>query len=475
MKKLSFIVLAILSLFVIDSCQKDFVNETQDNFIVKASYEDVLDSDGTKVSISESGSTFSLAWEAGDVVNVANLTNNVYKADQPMVGSPDGANAMFSISLPNVDGDVTDYILTSSSFVSRSISQDKSKNFLRGAIATSQSYDANSLAESSFLVAINKNCPVGDPGESFSFKTMNSFLKFEVTNGDKVNYPKMYLYNIKVETVGEEQIAGRFGINLLSNTWSTAYGEDTGINDSDKSSVIMLNCGNKEIGDSPVAFYVAAAFGTYSKGLKVTFTVKDGNDNLGEVVKYISNNTEMTLQRNVLYKYPAVALQPQAVVVDTYTLISTISAINTTDTYYMAAKKGDNYHIWGGTFSGGQLVTGEYTYQDNVLTGTGDMEAVKFVSTGVANQYNVMVGTKYLVSDQIAANKMGLADSAPAPFVISNDARGGIRMLYGFTDVETNCVHLASAGTASSKYIRGYLGLPTVDKGTEGIYFFKKN
>lgn len=348
MKKIySFLMLAIISIVAVSSCQKMDGPTPDKNVLVGVSYEEVLNPDMTKVSINEGTDAFTLTWNADDVVTISNSANYTCKQNQALVAGANTSNATFSLELPAIDESITqvDYVLSSSSFSSRSYSEGN-YSFLRGAVAASQSANGTNIANSCFIVGINKDCVVGDPGESFSMKTMNSFLKFELTNGDVVNYPNMYVSTIKIETVGGEQIAGRFGIDLTVDNWSSAYGNDTNINAADKSSFITLDCGNAELTDVAKTFYVAAAFGTYSKGLKVTISVNDGNGKYGEMVKTISNNTSLTLSRNVMYRYPAVAVKPTSIDVRTYNKV-TEAPSDWTGTYLIVGVNSDRYYVPG--------------------------------------------------------------------------------------------------------------------------------
>lgn len=476
MKKIySFLMLAIISIVAVSSCQKMDGPTPDKNVLVGVSYEEVLNPDMTKVSINEGADAFTLTWNADDVVTIANSANDDYKQNQALVAGANTSNATFSLELPAIDESITqvDYVLSSSSFSSRSYSEEGNYSFLRGAVAASQSANGTNIANSCFIVGINKDCEVGDPGESFSMKTMNSFLKFELTNGDAENYPEMYVSTIKIEAVGGEQIAGRFGIDLTAEDWYSAYGNDTNIKAANKSSFITLDCGNAELTDVAKTFYVAAAFGTYSKGLKVTISVNDGNGKYGEMVKTISNNTSLTLSRNVMYRYPAVAVTPEDVVLDTYTLIDNVEDL-TAGTYYMAAKPSD-YHIWNGSISSGDLVTTNFIFSDNTLTGDGEMAEVVLVSTGTANQYYIKCNNKYLTTSSIASRKLSLVDTSDGSyFIVSDDSRGGIKMLHSTIDGDSKQVHIVTA-SAQSNYLRGYAATSSDTRGVRGVYFFKKN
>ncbi|MBQ1200496.1 MAG: BACON domain-containing protein, partial [Alistipes sp.] len=153
-------------------------------------------------------------------------------------------------------------------------------------------------------------------------------------------------------------------------------------------------------------------------------------------------------------------------------VISTIANL-TAGQYYMAAylvSYSDNdwtatpYHLWNGTVNSGDLVTVDYSFNDNVLaTSSSDSAAVVTLEAvdGKANTYYVKCGGKYLYSTASATNRSLALSTNPVEWVATDNANGGITL-------SSNGVYLGTA-TAGSKLLRSY---DAEDKLQAGVYFF---
>lgn len=306
-------------LVVMVSCNKQNADLVPTPVKVKVSTE-TIDKDLTKVSISESGSTFSLNWEGTETFVMANSANtNASKGENTFsISSYSGKDAEFTGILPDAGSGTVNYM---GAFNFYSSTNTK----VRAELPDAQTYSAGgTLATNCLLVARADGCPAGTLG-ALNFKTMNSFIKFSLKKGSAAtgssnDYTKMFVQNIKVETVQDgEVLAGRFGFNKTS-TWGSAYDETVG---GTTKSAITLNCvtgtytDGVELSDSNTDFYVAVAFGTFTKGLKVTITVKNQDDDFGTYVRTISNGTNYTIERNKLVAMPSLTVNPDDAVTET--------------------------------------------------------------------------------------------------------------------------------------------------------------
>ncbi len=468
----------LCSIALLQSCEKEAADPTNIDDAKKetigVAYEPVLDAD-TRVAIEENGSKFSLTWENADKMGMTTSTNTAYANNTFTLSSYNSTSAVFTGTLPEAGTDITttDYFATVSSFISRS------GNNLRLAIATNQEADGTSIANSCMLAGKVANCPVGTVDGTFALKTMNAFLKIPVTKGAAAagssnTYTNgMFLENIKIESIGGEQLAGRFAIDVTADDWTTAYAADAGIKEENKSSSITLNCNNLPLGDGPQYLYVAVAFGTYSSGLKVTFTVTGDGGTVGVQEKTIGSAAGITLARNTMLSMPSVAVTPADVAVDHYRYIKNATELQA-GTYYMAAKIDAGYAFAKGTLSSGHdLITTDgrvYNEGNETIDLTDAAEIVLEAKDAAAGDYYIKIGGKYLSSSAKSTRKLVLNDvtsGEPPYWTISDDTkRGGLAMKCSAYEV-----YLVTAGSASSNYLRSYTS-PT--SGTGGVYLFYK-
>lgn len=469
----------LCSIALLQSCEKEVADPTNiddaKKVTIGVAYEPVLDAD-TRVAIEENGDKFSLIWEGTDNIEMATSTNNVYNSFT--LSSYNGTSAVFMGTLPEAGTDITttDYFAATSSFVSRSKTADR--NTLRLAIATNQEAAGTSIANSCMLAGKLANCPVGTIDGTFALKTMNAFLKIPVTKGAAASGSSntytngMFLENVKIESIGGEQLAGRFAIDVTADDWTTAYAADAGIKEENKSSSVTLNCNNLPLGDEPQYLYVAVAFGTYSSGLKVTFTVTGDGGTVGVQEKTIGSAAGITLARNTMLSMPSVSVTPTDVAVDHYRYIKNATELQA-GTYYMAAKIDAGYAFAKGTISSGDLATTDartYNEGNETIDLTDAAEIVLEAKDATAGEYYIKIGGKYLSSSAKSNRKLVLNDvisGEPPYWTIYDDAkRGGLAMRCSAFEV-----YLVTAGSASSNYLRSYTG-PT--SGTDGVYLFYK-
>lgn len=466
------------------ACEKEDGGMQQANKIVTigVNQEQVTDA-ASRVAIVENGEKFSLNWEGTESLVVSTSTNSSYKTFSQT--EAEGTSAQFTGELPNEGTDIetTNYFVAVSSFVSRATSNG---NVMRVAISENQTYnDANpaSIASSCALVGKVADCIVGEIGDNISLKTMNAFIKIPVTmgvaaSGSTNTYNNgMKLQSVKIEAPGGEQLAGRFAIALDDENWMNAYGEDAGLANY-KSNSVTLNCGELSLSNAATNLYFAVAFGTYTQGLKVTFTVVGDDKKVGVMEKTIQAASGCTLARNTLLSLPVIAVSPSDVAVETYEIIDSIDKL-TAGTYYMAAKANGSYYLATGalttTTNKDLVTTSAVTYSDSSQTIdiTGAAEIVIETKDATLNQYYIKINDQYLTSTELKNRRMALQDpSDDNPFwTATNDtARGGI--ILGCSAYQ---VYLITA-SASSNYLRTYTSSSGgTDKGAGGVYFIKKN
>ena len=471
MKKIA---LFLSALAMLVACEKEEGGIQQNAKVtIGVNHEQVTDGVG-RVAISENGNKFALNWEGIEELLVTTSTNNTYTSPGNgfEMNSHDGASAKFTGELPSAGAEVavTDYFAAVSSFMSRSLTA--TRNQIRLAIANNQNYNAANIGNACMLVGEQADCEVGVIPGDFSLKTMNAFIKIPVTKGSVAagssnTYTNgMKLQSVKIEAVGGEQLSGRFAIDLKADDWSTTYATNTGINDSDKSSSITLNCDNLALTNEATNLYVAVAFGTYSQGLEVTFTVVGDNDKTGEMVRTIGGSG-ITIARNTMLSMPSVPVTPTDIATEKYQLINRIADL-TAGTYYMAGTKNNTYALITGSLSSGQMVTTTLSaYANGTIDTTGAALVTLEAVAEKPDFYYIKIGDQYLGSGD-GKNLLTLTNET-TEWKATNGSTDGIEFIYNNESFNNINIYLASSTTASSKFVRGYTGSQST-----GVFFFKK-
>lgn len=309
---------AFAAVLAIVSCNKESaLTPESEGISIKVGFEQPVMDPATKMSISESGSAFSLLFDgAADVMRIGNTTNTT---TSEFSTTSSGASATYTGTLPKItDAETTDYVGIVSTFGSVTGTN------IRGAIAAGQLYNGASVGKSAFLAGRTDDCTVGTL-TSMSLNTINAFLKLSLKKGNPApgathTYTHMYVKDIVIESVAEEQIAGKFAVSKTGADWYKSYVVDTGIADAEKSSSITLDCTNGgenagvELSDSAEDFYIALAFGDYAQGLKVTINVQNakGGD-AGKMIGYIQNSSvdkSYSFARNKIVAMPELTVSP---------------------------------------------------------------------------------------------------------------------------------------------------------------------
>lgn len=456
------------------SCNKENTVNPTERVRVKVSTELPIDSQ-TKVNIIETSSAFSLEWDGDEGIVIANSTNKTYSTPFT-VESHTGTKAVLTGTLPSVTGESTNY-LAITNFTS------VTDNYVRADLPSTQTYGpAGALANNCILVARADDAVIGTLG-SLSFKTMNSFIKLSFKKGSAQypstnDYTKMYVQNIKIETIKEgEALAGRFGFNR-TGSWGTDYDE---VVSTQKQSLVTLNCVTPSLTngveldpDTATDFYVAIAFGTYSKGLRITVTVKNHLGEFGTYTRTISDGSSYDVDRNTLIAMPALVVNPTDQSVTTYTVVDKIANLAEGDYIMCGVKSG--YQAFTGGFSnmtsGGNADTETVTY--NTTTKTLDFSnavVVHLTNVGV-NQYKisyVVDATTYYLTQPTSTKLFRTSTAEDAVIWTASDATGdGAEGIF----LSTANGIIKTATSATSRYIRSYATSNTM---TVGLVFFSED
>ncbi|MBR5850243.1 MAG: hypothetical protein IKZ12_04195 [Alistipes sp.] len=474
MKKIALLVSALAMLV---ACEKEeYGFQLQEKVTIGVSHEQVTDGVG-RVAINENGTKFSLTWEGVEKLWMTTSTNNAYTQGGGFeMTSHDGASAQFTGTLPKA-GDsitVTNYFAAVTSFMSRSMTDDR--NQIRLAIATNQTLNGTNIANSCMLVGEQADCAVGVIPNDFSLKTMNAFIKIPVTKGSAAagstnTYANgMKLQSVKIEAVGGEQLAGRFGIDLNADDWSVAYATNTGISNNDKSSSITINCNDVELTDTAINLYAAIAFGTYAEGLKVTFNVVGDNDKVGKMERTIGGSG-ITIARNTMLSMPPVPVSPADASTVKYQLINRIADL-TAGTYYMAGRKSDGtYAFTTGSLNYNKMVTTSLvSYSNETIDVTGAVPVTLEAVPGKENFYYIKANDSQYLSSGDGKDKLTLVAAAnKVEWKATNGSTDGIVFIYNNDTFDNPNIYLTSSPTASSQFVRGY-----AKSQNTGVFFFKQ-
>lgn len=461
---------AIIAAVLLVSCNKIEVSITSNPIKVSVSTE-IPNAPQTKVSINEDGSNFSLNWEGTETFGLANSTNTAYKTDWS-VNSYTGTSAVLEGSLVDVSGDNTNWVMSTNFFSSTG-------GAIRANIPVNQAYNGTTIAQNCLLVARADGASTSTI-PSLNFKTMNAFIKFSLKKGSAAGgssneYTKMYVQSITVETLGSENVAGRFEISKTAADWMDNY---SGTVDGQMSDHVTLDCTvqdakGEELSAVAKDFYVAVAFGSYASGVKVTINVQNQDGDAGTYERTIGASSGITIDRNTLLAMAEVTVNPvDAVSPTTYTLIDDPSDVEA-GTYYLAAKYGDSYYLWTGsitTSSNKDMITAEYTYNTSthVLTGSGAVEVTLVATDG---GYFVKYGDNYLrvtanTNRRVACDGTSDVWSFDVSKNGGNEPRGGLKM------TEANNSNTIVSANTSSNVLRSYT---TATQGNYGVYLFKQD
>lgn len=370
MKKIYTIGLAIAAVAALASCAKENSVEKISNeqkITVQTNFEDI-NIPGSKVTINEDGTKFHLNWDGDETFIVYNSKNNKGGGSNVFsISSHSGANASFTGTPSDAGSGTANYIATFN--YAQSVD-----NYVMADLPATQTYSADGAIANNCLLIARTDDVTASTLNTFDFKTMNAFMKFSLKKGSKAagssnDYTKMYVQSIKIETVADDEvIAGRFGFNK-TGAWGTAY--DKTVTGQEKSAV-TLNCvtasltNGVELDPSTAKdFYVAIAFGTYSKGLKVTVTVKNQDGDLGTYQRTISNNKSYSVARNKLIAMPTLTVNPDDAVVVTYTKV--IGTVATGD-YVIGYVSGGTVYALKNTTDESYIRFNEETVATNVVT-----------------------------------------------------------------------------------------------------------
>ena len=293
MKKISFVLAA---LFAVAACSKSNVVEHDSLVSIPVTVESIVSP--TKSSIVVDGDKFTPSITDGDIF--AMMVNDKSTNMNKFSYSKSTNSISGTYPTPASTSTTVRYMVVSNSDAGGAGS---AAAYSRFKIDDKQTNNNGEFGRNLVLLGVSDECNVEseDKPSVINFKTMCSLLEFDVKNGVE---DKTYLDSIKVESLGGEQIAGRFAISkTYKEDWMDSYAVDPNIKDEDKSSSVTLGCGGVEITETSAPFYVSCAFGTLSQGLKISFFVNHG-DVFQTTIEKTIGKSGLTLQRNTLYQIP---------------------------------------------------------------------------------------------------------------------------------------------------------------------------
>lgn len=293
MKKISFVLAA---LFAVAACSKSNVVEHDSLVSIPVTVESIVSP--TKSSIVVDGDKFTPSITDGDIF--AMMVNDKSTNMNKFSYSKSTNSISGTYPTPASTSTTVRYMVVSNSDAGGAGS---AAAYSRFKIDDKQTNNNGEFGRNLVLLGVSDECNVEseDKPSVINFKTMCSLLEFDVKNGVE---DKTYLDSIKVESLGGEQIAGRFAISkTYKEDWMDSYAVDPNIKDEDKSSSVTLDCGGVEITETSAPFYVSCAFGTLSQGLKISFFVNHG-DVFQTTIENTIGKSGLTLQRNTLYQIP---------------------------------------------------------------------------------------------------------------------------------------------------------------------------
>ncbi len=294
MRKFPFIQATLLAVV---ACSKSNVIEHDDDSIsIPVTVESIISP--TKASIVVDGDKFTPSITDGDIFAMMVNDKSTYTNKFLYTKSTNSISGTYPA--PASSSTTVRYVVVSNSEAGGAGS---AADYSRFKIDDKQTNNNGEFGRNLVLLGVSDECNVdsGDKPSVINFKTMCSLLEFDVKNGVE---DKTYLDSIKVESLGGEQIAGRFAISkTYKEDWMDSYAVDPNIKDKDKSSSVTLDCGSVEITETFAPFYVSCAFGTLSQGLKISFFVNHG-DGFQSTIEKTIGKSGLTLQRNTLYQIP---------------------------------------------------------------------------------------------------------------------------------------------------------------------------
>ncbi len=412
MKKLSVIICSALA---VAACSKSNVTEQGSLISIPVTVEAIATP--TKASIVVDGSKFTPSITDGDVFS---LMPNDSKTSTYKFTYSKSTNSISGKYPSSEDTSLIRYIAVLNSETGYAGS---AQNYGRFEIESKQTSNGSEFGKNLMLVGITDECTYGEAPSEIAFKTMCSLLEFDVENGVE---DKTYLDSIKIEAVGDEQIAGRFAVSkTYTEDWMNTYSVDPNIKDEKKSSSVTLDCKNTEITGTSAPYYIACAFGTLSQGLKVSFFVNHG-DGFQSVIEKTIGKSGLTLARNTLYQIPTT--------ISDKIIVRPVVSLSTTE-FPDVSYEGDvlslNYTISNPVEGESVSVSSDASWVNSFdYSEDGEISFVVDANDGVARTATLTVSYK---------------DAADVTFTVSQSKKAGV---YTVTYTVASTTSLTTSGTA---------------------------
>ena len=298
---------------------------------------------------------------------------------------------------------------------------------------------------------------------SITMSHASSLVEFVVKNGTGDDFV--------VESIAftaPEDIVGTYYINFASEPVVYTKSGDDFVS---STATLTVDSGT-DVSATGAKFYMGIKPFTAAKNSELTVNIETDK---GTFAKTITLANETTFSAGLIKTITVNVNELTGPDEPESNVISTIANL-TAGQYYMAAylvSYSDNdwtatpYHLWTGEVtsgSNGDLVTVDYSFNDNVLeTYSSDSAAVVTLEAvaGKANTYYVKCGDEYLYSTASETNRKLALSANPVEWVATDNANGGITL-------SSNSVYLGTAN-AGSNLLRSYKGEGTLKA---GVYFF---
>ena len=295
---------------------------------------------------------------------------------------------------------------------------------------------------------------------SITMSHASSLVEFVVKNGTGEDFV--------VESIAftaPEDIVGTYCINFASEPVVYKKSGDDYVS----STATLTVDGGTNVPDAGAKFYMGIKPFTAAASSELTVNIETDKGTFAKTITLANATTFSAGKIKTLTVNVNELTGPDA---PESNVISTIANL-TAGQYYMAAYLVSNgsddwtatpYHLWNGEVNSGDLVTVNYSFNDNVLATSSSDSAAVVTLEAVAdkdNTYYVKCGDEYLYSTATATNRKLALSTDPAEWVATNNANGGITL-------SSNSVYLGTAN-ASSKLLRSYQNEGTLNA---GVYFF---
>lgn len=254
MKKYSIILLT--AVLAIAGCNKE-------NTVPNVSHKyPVFSCEMEEVTKTGLGASNTVLWTADDRVAVFNKTTGLQQYKANAGGS--ATTELIPVGDPAAGTDITAVVAFYPYSSAASCSESEGTFTVSTSVPAEQVYKAGSFGEGAApMMAVIS--PDAEDKTKFKFRNVFGCLKLQFTGAGSVK-------SITVQGNNNEALAGNIAVSM------TADGTPTYAFTGDPSTSVTLNCGDgMALSETATPFYISLPCGEYSKGIKLTVTMTDGN------------------------------------------------------------------------------------------------------------------------------------------------------------------------------------------------------